>query len=71
VFSKEQLTSLGNLSRWAFLLTFAGVGLRTDFREIRRQGLRPFVVGAVAELAVTIVMLVLMLVLAAAALFGL
>src|SRR5438105_12368039 len=30
-FGKEQLASLGNLSRWAFLLTFAGVGLKTDF----------------------------------------
>jgi uncharacterized integral membrane protein (TIGR00698 family) len=69
VFNKDQLTSLGNLSRWAFLLTFAGVGLRTDFREIRRQGLRPFVVGALAELSVTIV--TLLLVLAAATLFNL
>lgn len=67
VFSAPQLASLGNLSRWAFLLTFAGVGLRTDFREIRRQGLRPFIVGALAELSVTIV--TLLLVLAAAAIF--
>src|SRR5258705_5651905 len=28
LFGKPQLTALGNLSRWAFLLTFAGVGLR-------------------------------------------
>ena len=48
VFTKEQTTSLANLSRWAFLLTFAGVGLRTNFGELRRQGLRPFVVGALA-----------------------
>jgi uncharacterized integral membrane protein (TIGR00698 family) len=68
-FSGPQLASLGNLSRWAFLLTFAGVGLRTDFREIRRQGLRPFLVGALAELTVTIV--TLLLVIGAAALFNL
>lgn len=55
VFDKSQLTSIGNLSRWAFLFTFAGVGLRVDFREMRRQGLRPFVVGALAELTVTVV----------------
>jgi uncharacterized integral membrane protein (TIGR00698 family) len=67
VFNSGQLTSLGNLSRWAFLLTFAGVGLRTDFREMRRQGLRPFLVGALAELAVTIA--TLLMVLAASALF--
>ncbi|MBN8618901.1 MAG: putative sulfate exporter family transporter [Anaerolineae bacterium] len=55
LFTPAQLTSLGNLSRWAFLLTFAGVGLKTDFRELRRQGLRPFIVGALAELTVTVV----------------
>lgn len=61
VFTDAKLSSLGNLSRWAFLLTFAGVGLRTDFRELRRQGLRPFVVGAIAELTVTVVTLFLVL----------
>src|SRR6266403_2532772 len=40
-FTKDQTTALANLSRWAFLLTFAGVGLRTNFREMRKQGLRP------------------------------
>jgi len=29
IFNKEQVGALANLSRWAFLLTFAGVGLRT------------------------------------------
>ncbi|MEH2082582.1 MAG: putative sulfate exporter family transporter [Nostoc sp.] len=61
VFNKDQITSLGNLSRWAFLLTFAGVGLQTDFREMKRQGLRPFIVGAIAELTVTVVTLLLVL----------
>jgi uncharacterized integral membrane protein (TIGR00698 family) len=61
-FDKAQLASLANLSRWAFLFTFAGVGLKTDFREIRRQGARPFVVGALAELTVTAVTLVLVLI---------
>jgi uncharacterized integral membrane protein (TIGR00698 family) len=56
-FTPAQLGSVANLSRWAFLLTFAGVGLKTDFREIRRQGLRPFVVGALGELAITVVTL--------------
>jgi uncharacterized integral membrane protein (TIGR00698 family) len=51
-FNKEQVTALGNLSRWAFLLTFAGVGLRTNFREMRKQGLRPFVVGAIGEVVI-------------------
>jgi uncharacterized integral membrane protein (TIGR00698 family) len=60
-FSGPQLTSIANLSRWAFLLCFAGVGLKTDFREIRRQGLRPFAVGALAELSVTVATLLLVL----------
>lgn len=47
VFDKGQLTSLGNLSRWAFLLTFAGVGLNTDFRAMWKQGAWPFVAGIV------------------------
>src|SRR5438067_6771764 len=69
VFDKVQIGSLANLSRWAFLLTFAGVGLKTDFREIKRQGVRPFVVGAVAEPTITAITQVL--VLAAAAIFSL
>jgi len=52
VYSKDQLTSLANLSRWAFLLTFAGVGLRTNISEMRKQGLRPFLVGALGEAAI-------------------
>jgi len=51
-FNKEQVTALANLSRWAFLLTFAGVGLRTNFRDMRKQGLRPFAVGAIGEVAI-------------------
>jgi uncharacterized integral membrane protein (TIGR00698 family) len=56
-FDKGQITALGNLSRWAFLLTFAGVGLKTDFREIKKQGLRPFLVGALGELTITVLTL--------------
>jgi uncharacterized membrane protein YadS len=51
-FTPQQTTDIANLSRWAFLLTFAGVGLRTDIREMRKQGLRPFVVGAIGEFAI-------------------
>src|SRR5438477_10887811 len=68
-FSGPQVADIANLSRWAFLLTFAGVGLKTDFREIRKQGVRPFVVGALAELTITVV--TLGLVLAAQRLFAL
>jgi uncharacterized integral membrane protein (TIGR00698 family) len=51
-FTKDQVASLGNLSRWAFLLTFAGVGLRTNLRQMSKQGLRPFVVGALGEILI-------------------
>jgi uncharacterized integral membrane protein (TIGR00698 family) len=51
-FNKDQITAVANLSRWAFLLTFAGVGLRTNFREMRKQGLRPFLVGAIGEVVI-------------------
>ena len=51
-FDKDQVGALANLSRWAFLLTFAGVGLRTNFQEMRKQGLRPFVVGAIGEVVI-------------------
>jgi uncharacterized membrane protein YadS len=61
VFSKPQLTDLANLSRWAFLLTFAGVGLQTNFGELRRQGIRPLVVGAVGEFAIAGITLALLL----------
>lgn len=62
LFSKEELTSLGNLSRWAFLLTFAGVGLRTNIGELRQQGLRPFLVGALAELSVALATLAMVVI---------
>jgi uncharacterized integral membrane protein (TIGR00698 family) len=67
-FTKDQNTALANLSRWAFLLTFAGVGLRTNFREMRKQGLRPFAVGFIGEIAIALFTLVL--VMAAGRLFG-
>src|SRR6516164_10042467 len=66
VFNQEQLGSLANLSRWAFLLTFAGVGLRTNIRELKAQGLRPFAVGAIGELSIALVTLAMVLVAAKA-----
>jgi uncharacterized membrane protein YadS len=56
-FAKTQLTSIANLSRWAFLLTFAGVGLRTKIGELGKQGWRPFAVGAIGEVFIALVTL--------------
>ena len=60
-FNKAQLLALANLSRWAFLLTFAGVGLRTNLKDLFKQGARPFVVGALGEIAIAAVTLLLVL----------
>jgi uncharacterized integral membrane protein (TIGR00698 family) len=56
-FTRPQLAAVGNLSRWAFLLTFAGVGLRTNLRELSKQGARPFIVGAVGEIVIALITL--------------
>ncbi len=61
VFTAPQITDLANLSRWAFLLTFAGVGLRTNVVELSRQGWRPLVVGIAGECAIAVVTLVIVL----------
>jgi uncharacterized integral membrane protein (TIGR00698 family) len=61
VFTKPQLTDMANLSRWAFLLTFAGVGLQTNFVQLRKQGLRPLAVGAIGEFAIAGITLALLL----------
>ncbi len=58
---QTQLTVLGNLSRWAFLLTFAGVGLRTNLRDLGKQGARPFLVSALGEIAIAAITLGLVL----------
>ena len=66
-FTAAEATDLANLSRWAFLFTFAGVGLKTNVRELSKQGWHPLVVGVVGEVAVAA--LTLAMVLAAARIF--
>ena len=60
-FSKQQMTDLANLSRWAFLLTFAGVGLQANFAQLKKQGLRPLAVGAIGEFAIAALTLAMIL----------
>jgi uncharacterized membrane protein YadS len=57
LFNHAQTVSIGNLSRWAFLLAFAGVGFRSNLRELGRQGARPFVVGVIGEVAIALITL--------------
>ncbi|NLW18073.1 MAG: putative sulfate exporter family transporter, partial [Firmicutes bacterium] len=47
---------LNNASKWLFMLTFAGVGLSTDFKRMR-AGIKPFVVGFGVETVVSVVTL--------------
>jgi uncharacterized integral membrane protein (TIGR00698 family) len=56
-FTAPQLTSLSNLSRWAFLPAFAGVGLRTNLRDLVGQGWRPLVVGLLGEIFIATITL--------------
>ena len=56
-FSAGQLASLGNLSKWAFLPAFAGVGLRTQLRDLVTQGWRPILVGVLGEIFIALITL--------------
>jgi uncharacterized integral membrane protein (TIGR00698 family) len=48
-FTKGQLSSLSSLSQWSFLPAFAGVGLRTNMKDLVGQGWRPLIVGILGE----------------------
>jgi uncharacterized membrane protein YadS len=62
IFTEPRLGKIANLSRWAFLLTFAGAGSQTNIRARRRRGLRFLVTAAVGEFAIAGVALLLLLV---------
>ena len=59
--SKGQSTNIANVSKWAFLLTFAGVGLNTNVRDLVRTGWRPLVVAIIGLVVVAAVSLGLVL----------
>jgi len=58
-FAGSQTIDLANASRWAFLFSFAGIGLRTNIRSLTRQGWRPLAVGIAGEFAIAILTLAL------------
>lgn len=58
-FTTGQITSLSNLANWAFLPAFAGVGLRTNLRDLTGQGWRPLIVGILGEVFIAFVTLAL------------
>ena len=51
--------AFSNLYKWAFMLTFAGVGLSTSLKDMRGTGFKPFIVGITTELGVGIFTLIL------------
>ncbi|PSB04832.1 YeiH family protein [Merismopedia glauca] len=70
ILKPEQLTSLGNLSRWSFLLAFSGVGLSINFRQLAKLGIRPIIVALSAKIAIVYVMLAILLLLDSLGLLG-
>ncbi len=60
-FTAPQLNSLSNLSKWAFLPAFAGVGLRTQLRDLVHQGWRPILVGVLGEIFIALLTLAMVL----------
>jgi uncharacterized integral membrane protein (TIGR00698 family) len=58
-FTKPQLAALTSFSNWAFLPAFAGVGLRTNVRDLVGQGWRPLIVGILGEIFIAALTLAL------------
>jgi uncharacterized integral membrane protein (TIGR00698 family) len=56
-FTKNQLGSLASLSQWIFLPAFAGVGLRTNLKDLVGQGWRPLAVGILGEIFIALITL--------------
>jgi uncharacterized integral membrane protein (TIGR00698 family) len=56
--SPAAVANLNHLYRWAFLLGFAGVGLRTSLSRLRTRGLRPLVLALGVQTITAIIMLI-------------
>jgi uncharacterized integral membrane protein (TIGR00698 family) len=56
-FTTGQLASLTSLSQWVFLPAFAGVGLRTNLKDLVGQGWRPLAVGILGEIFIALITL--------------
>ena len=55
LFHQAELTNLANLSRWAFLLTFAGVGLADQPSPVIEAGLASLRGGRIGEIAIAVI----------------
>jgi uncharacterized integral membrane protein (TIGR00698 family) len=56
--SPSAVSSLNHLYRWAFLLGFAGVGLRTSLSRLRTRGLRPLILALGVQTMTAVIMLI-------------
>lgn len=61
-FTKGEIKAIDGMAKWAFMLSFAGVGFRTKFSEMKKAGLKAFLVGLGAEFAVAAATLVMVVV---------
>jgi len=57
--AQDQVKAFSNLYKWAFMLTFVGVGLSTKIKDMKGTGFKPFVVGITTELGVGLFTLIL------------
>lgn len=61
-FTRGEIKAIDHMSKWVLMLSFAGVGFRTRFSEMKKAGVKVFLVGLGSELAVmaaTLAMVVL------------
>jgi len=61
-FNHDNVGDMKNLYKWAFMLSFAGVGFRTEFDRMKQVGFKAFFVGLGAEIVVSIVTLLAILI---------
>jgi len=59
ILSDSQITSLENMSNWAFLIAFVGLGLEIKLDEFRSIGYRPVLVVLIGMGIVATTMLLL------------
>lgn len=62
LFTADQLAVMGQLSEWALMLSFAGVGMSIQLNKMR-AGLRPFLLGLSVETLTSVVALCMALLL--------
>lgn len=58
-FTEGHISTMKNLYKWAFMLTFVGVGFRTQISEMKKAGFKAAIVGFGGELAVAVVTLIM------------